>query len=125
VQCGTADCINHNGCFTDMVGGVRAVPTAALRYTTRRECSGSGVFKICFNVPIVVSTGFTPLTCAAEAKKNGGTVFAIQSGSLCFYGTDLSAAIAQGPSAACTAACADTTQSNCGGSNANSLYNIV
>ena len=60
--CGTTDCINHVGCFIDMAGGVRAVPTPALR------------------PPTFTNSGWTALTCAAEAKKNAATVFAIQVG---------------------------------------------
>ena len=44
---------------------------------------------------------------------------------MCYYGTDLSAAIEQGPSPACTAACTEASQSNCGGSNGNSVYTII
>ena len=50
----------------------------------------------------------------------------MQGGDQCFYGTDLVSAIAQGPSTACTATCsADTTKTNCGGTNANSVYTLV
>ena len=50
----------------------------------------------------------------------------MQRGDQCFYGTDLGDAIGQGPSTACTATCkADTTQSNCGGVAANSVYTVV
>ena len=63
-QCGAQDCINHVGCFIDMAGGVRAVPTPALQ---------SGAFG-------VANWKWTALLCAQEAKKNGGSVFAIQVG---------------------------------------------
>ena len=49
----------------------------------------------------------------------------MQGGDKCFYGTDLGAAIAQGPSTACTAACTSATQVNCGGTNANSVYTVL
>ena len=76
--------------------------------------------------PTLVNSGWTPLTCANEAKKNGAVVIAIQGGDSCYYGTDLSAAISQGPATTCTAACtADGTQTNCGGSGVNSLYTVM
>ena len=61
-QCGVQDCISHMGCFVDMAGGVRAVPTGGLRLVW----------------PKLRNAGWTPLLCAAEAKLNGATIFAIQ-----------------------------------------------
>ena len=51
----------------------------------------------------------------------------MQGGDQCYYGTDLGAAIAQGPSTACTSACfyVEAGLSNCGGTNANSVYTIL
>ena len=121
-QCGSADCIVYTGCFNDMVGGVRAVPSAAIKVVMISKKVGSFTMR----VPTLVNAGWTPLTCANEAKKNGAVVIAIQGGDQCYYGTDLSAAIAQGPATTCTAACtADATQSNCGGSGVNSVYTVV
>ena len=79
-QCGTSDCINHVGCFTDMAGGVAAVPTPALKNTTIQQCFGTGIFRTCWNIPVITNSGWTALKCAAEAKKNGGSLFAIQVG---------------------------------------------
>ena len=83
-QCGTADCINYIGCFTDLAGGVRAVPTAAYRTVRIKKCNGP--WNVCFYYPTLVATGWTPLTCAAEAKKNGGTIIAIQVGTWHVWG---------------------------------------
>ena len=67
-QCGAADCINHAGCFVDMAGGVRAVPTPALQVVNG----------------VAGNNRWTPLMCAAAAKKNGATVFSIQVGTWVF-----------------------------------------
>ena len=65
-QCDEKNCINHAGCFVDLTGGVRAVPTTALKVTPPSKTAAN--------------SKWTPLLCAAEAKNNYGTVFAIQVG---------------------------------------------
>ena len=80
VQCGAAECISHVGCVTDMAGGVHAVPTPALTNTTMQLCTVVAGIKNCVDYPVVANSGWTALTCAAEAKKNGGSLFAIQVG---------------------------------------------
>jgi hypothetical protein len=109
-QCGTSDCITYIGCFTDLVGGVRAVPTPALQVVNG----------------VAGNFGWLPLTCAAAAKKNGASLFSVQFGGECYYGTSMTDAIAMGPSTACTSTCtADSTKTNCGGGSANSLFTVV
>ena len=53
------------------------------------------------------------------------TMLLLQYGGECFYGKDLGAAIANGPSTACTMTCSADTSKICGGNNANSIYTVV
>ena len=48
----------------------------------------------------------------------------MQAGDQCFYGTDLGNAIAQGPSTACTSGCTASAATNCGGTDAVSVYTV-
>lgn len=66
-QCGAADCINFVGCFIDagrdtLVG--RAVPRPAIQYIWDTNHGKNEKWK--------------PLTCAARAKLEGGSIFGIK-----------------------------------------------
>ena len=85
------------GCYTD--SATRAIPNFAPGYGT-------------------------PAACAAYVASQGGTVFGMEAGSECWWGTDLVAAVAQGP-ASCGAPCTADTSKNCGGSWALAVYTTM
>lgn len=65
--------------------------------------------------------------CGALAVQRGYAFFGTQAGNTCFGGSSLAQAIALGASAACTAQCAGSSSAAqiCGGTYANSVYEVV
>ena len=71
------------------------------------------------------STYNTPAACSSYAVSQGATVFGMEAGSQCWWGSDLGAAMAQGGSSGCTQACSGDGSKICGGSNALSVYTTM
>ncbi|KXZ44084.1 hypothetical protein GPECTOR_74g698 [Gonium pectorale] len=99
------------GCFADAEADGEAGRLVPLPLTAAASGGGAG-------------GGLTVASCAVAALDAGQNLFAVQAGSLCFGGTNLTRAKSLGEVADCSP-CSGDSQQQCGGSLRNSVYSFA